>query len=135
MTHRKLVHLLCVLIFTCSALCRVVHAQPIASGRDCSAYPYAPPFPPAPATYVHRYNGIDQNFLDMESGVGPVTASEYAILDALLDEAKQRLRPVPTGLAAQDYDAFAIDSLKTMDCIHSPAWVRLPGSGPGAASQ
>jgi hypothetical protein len=63
---------------------------------------------------VHRYHGIDQNFLEMESGVGPVTASEYAILDALFDEAKQRLRPIPTGRGAQDYDAFAVDSLKPL---------------------
>ena len=78
---------------------------------------------------MHRYHGIDQSFLEMESGVGPVTPSEYAILDALLDESKQRLRPIPADLAPQDYDVFAVDALKTMDCILVRHGFVYPGVG------
>jgi len=67
--------------------------QATPSSRDCSTYPYAPPFPAAPTGYTARYHGIGQELVDREKGVGPVTSSEYAILDALLDEAKQRLKP------------------------------------------
>jgi tetratricopeptide (TPR) repeat protein len=65
----------------------------------------------------------------MEKGVGPVTPSEYAILDALLDEAKQRLQPIPNGLGAADYEAFAVSSLKTMDCILVRHGFVYPGVG------
>jgi tetratricopeptide (TPR) repeat protein len=65
----------------------------------------------------------------MEKGVGPVTPSEYAILDALLDEAKQRLRPIPVDLQTSDYDAFAVSSIKTMDCILVRHGFVYPGVG------
>ncbi len=129
MIDRKVVFLLCVLTAACLISCGTMHAEPLSSGRDCTAYPYASPFPPASPTYMHRYHGIDQSFLEMESGVGPVTPSEYAILDALLDESKQRLRPIPADLAPQDYDVFAVDALKTMDCILVRHGFVYPGVG------
>jgi hypothetical protein len=65
--------------------------------RDCSAYAYAPPFPPAPAGYKPRYHTTAREFLDLEQGVGPVTDSEYAILDAVIDVAKTRLKTYSCG--------------------------------------
>jgi hypothetical protein len=129
MIHRRLFPLLCLLTAVGWASSQAVHAQPVSSGRDCSAYPYASPFPSVPASYKHRYQGIDQTFLDMENEVGPVTPAEYAILDALLDEAKQRLKPIPAGLSPADYDAFAVAALKTMDCILVRHGFVYPGVG------
>jgi len=129
MIDRKLVCLFCIVTFAWLIAVEAAHCQISTSGRDCSAYPYAPPFPTAPASYVPRYHGIGQKFLDMEKGVGPVTPSEYAILDALLDEAKQRLQPIPAELHAGDYDTFAVNSLKTMDCILVRHGFVYPGVG------
>jgi hypothetical protein len=124
MIHRRWFPLLCLLAAIGLASCQSLRAQPVPSVRDCSAYPYASPFPSVPASYKRRYQGIDQTFLDMESGVGPGTPSEYAILDALLDEAKQRLKPIPA-----DCDAFAVTALKTMDCILVRHGFVYPGVG------
>lgn len=97
--------------------------------RDCSAYSYAPPFPSAPAGYVPRYHTIAHQFLDDERNVGPVTVSEYSILDSLLDEAQQRLRPIPADLSGAAYDQFAENSLKTIDCILVRHGFVYPGKG------
>jgi hypothetical protein len=97
--------------------------------RDCSAYPYAPPFPPVPTGYKPRYHTTARDFLDFEQGVGPVTDSEYAILDAVIDEAKIRLKPIPAGLDDVPYKQFAIDSLKTIDCILVSHGFVYPGIG------
>ena len=91
--------------------------DPLIETRNCSAYEYAPPFAPAPTGYVPRYKTVAQRFLDAEKGIGPVTPSEFATLDAVLDEAKSRLKPLPAGLGHDEYDAFATQSLKTIDCI------------------
>lgn len=58
--------------------------------RECSAYAYAPPFAAVPAGYVPRYHTVAHKLLDDERGAGPVTRSEYFILDSILDEARQR---------------------------------------------
>lgn len=97
--------------------------------RDCSAFPYSPPFASVPATYIPRYHTIAHTFLDMERGAGPVTSSEYAILDDVIDEAKKRLRPIPSGLDDAAYEAFAIDSLKTIDCVLVSHGFVYPGIG------
>jgi hypothetical protein len=129
MTNCKRLYALCVPTLIWLTLSALSHGQSIFSSRDCSAYPYAPPFPKASASYLPRYHGIGQRFLDMERGVGPVSPSEYAILDALLDEAKQRLRPIPADLQGADYDMFAVDSLKMMDCILVRHGFVYPGVG------
>jgi hypothetical protein len=53
----------------------------------------------------------------MERGVGPVTSSEYAVLDAILDESENAAEAIPAGLDDTAYRQFAVDSLKTIDCI------------------
>jgi len=97
--------------------------------RDCSAFAYAPPFPPVPVVYTPRYHTTAREFLDLERGIGPVTDSEYSILDAVIDEAKIRLRPMPAGLDDVTYKQFAIDSLKTIDCILVSHGFVYPGIG------
>jgi hypothetical protein len=97
--------------------------------RNCAAYPYAPPFQPASGNYAPRYNTVAHRFLDNERKVGPVTASEYAILDELLDEAKSRLKPIPVGLDDAAYDKFAVESLQTIDCILVRHGFVYPGIG------
>lgn len=99
------------------------------SSRDCSAYPYAPPFPPASAGYKPRYRTTARDFLDLEQGVGPVSDSEYAVLDALIDDATTRLKPIPAGLDDPSYRGFAVDSLKTIDCILVSHGFVYPGIG------
>jgi hypothetical protein len=119
--------------YACTLVCLMLgsslHAQVPSPIRDCSTYPYAPAFSTAPANYVPHYKGIGEEFLNMENGVGPVTPSEFAILDALLDEAKQRLKPIPTGLQSIEYDSFAVNSLKVMDCILVRHGFVYPGRG------
>lgn len=127
MIDRKLACL--VLIFGWLISYGRMHGQTLSPGRDCSAYPYAPSFRTVPARYAPQHHGIGQKFLDLEKGVGPVTPSEYAILDALLDEAKRRLQPIPAGLETAAYEAFAVNSLKTMDCILVRHGFVYPGVG------
>ncbi len=105
------------------------YAHEPGASRDCSAYPYAPPFPPVPAGYTPRYHTTAREFLDLEQGVGPVTDSEYAILDAVIDEATTRLKPIPAGLDDVRYKQFAVDSLKTIDCILVSHGFVYPGIG------
>src|ERR1019366_2983870 len=105
------------------------YAHEPGASRDCSGYPYAPPFPPVPAGYMPRYHTMAREFLDLEQGVGPVTDSEYAILDAVIDEAKTRLKPIPAGLDDVPYKQFAVDSLKTIDCILVSHGFVYPGIG------
>jgi hypothetical protein len=76
-----------------------------------------------------RYHTMAREFLDLEQGVGPVTDSEYAILDAVIDEAKTRLKPIPAGLDDVPYKQFAVDSLKTIDCILVSHGFVYPGIG------
>jgi hypothetical protein len=85
--------------------------------RDCSTYTYASPFPTVSHDYRPRYHTVAHDFLGAELGVGPVTLSEYAILDAILDEAKTRLKPPPSSLEGAAYDQFAVKSLQTIDCM------------------
>jgi len=117
-----------IIVFTGLSPDRVYAHEPGAS-RDCSVYPYAPPFPPVPAGYTPRYHTTAREFLDLEEGVGPVTDSEYAILDALIDEATTRLKPIPAGLDDVAYRQFAVDSLKTIDCILVSHGFVYPGIG------
>jgi hypothetical protein len=65
----------------------------------------------------------------MERGVGPVTPSEYAILDDVIDEARKRLKPIPSGLDDTAYEQFAISSLKTIDCVLVSHGFVYPGIG------
>jgi hypothetical protein len=119
------------LFFAALACCSPDEAyayEPVA-GRDCSGYPPAPPFPSAPPDYPRRYNTIAHSFLDTERDVGPVSASEYAVLDAILDEARSRLKPIPTGLDNVAYRRFAVESLKTIDCILVSRGFVYPGIG------
>jgi hypothetical protein len=97
--------------------------------RDCSAYSYARPFPPAPADYKPRYHTTAHRFLDDERNVGPVSPSEYAILDAILDEARTRLKPIPPNLNDADYVQFADESMKTIDCTLVRHGFVYPGIG------
>lgn len=99
------------------------------TSRDCSSFPYAAAFPVVPADYSPRYDTIAHRFLDGERGVGPVTATEYAILDAIVDEAKSRLKPVPAGLDDAAYEQFAVESLKTIDCTLVSHGFVYPGIG------
>jgi hypothetical protein len=114
---------------TALLVCHPTQAHEPTSGRDCSGYPYAAPFSSAPASYVPRYHTVAHEFLAIERGVGPVTPSEYAILDALIGEAKGRLKPIPAGLSGDAYDAFAVESLKTIDCILVSHGFVYPGIG------
>lgn len=98
-------------------------------GRDCSGFTYATAFPAAPANYPPRYNTTAHRFLDSERNVGPVTPTEYAILDAILDEAKSRLKPIPAGLDDAAYEKFAVESLKTIDCTLVRHGFVYPGKG------
>jgi len=100
-----------------------------ASGRDCSRYDYAPPFPAAPANYKPHYHTLAQRFLNDETDTGPVTPSEYFILDSLLDEAKASLKPSPNGLDPAAQDAFAIATMQTIDCILVRHGFVYPGIG------
>ena len=43
----------------------IAHAQELRANRDCSAFPYSPPFAPVPATYRPRYHTIAHTFLDI----------------------------------------------------------------------
>jgi len=123
-TYSVLFVLALVLNFSCQAWGHEPDA-----GRNCSAYSYAPPFPGVPASYTPRYTTIAHRFLDMERSVGPVTASEYAILDDILDEATTRLKPIPSGLEDVEYEKFAVESLKTVDCILVRHGFVYPGIG------
>jgi hypothetical protein len=107
----------------------VASSQEPDTARNCSAYAYAPPFQPVPANYVPRYNTVAQRFLDDERNVGPVTPSEYGILDELLDEAKSRLKPIPVGLDDAAYDKFAVESLQIVNCILVRHGFVYPGIG------
>jgi hypothetical protein len=98
-------------------------------GRDCSGYAYAPAFPNAPANYTPRYATIAHRFLDSERNAGPVTPTEYAILGAILDEAKSGLRPIPEGLDDAVDKQFAVESLKTIDCTLVSHGFVYPGIG------
>jgi len=100
-----------------------------ATGRDCSGYSYTLAFASAPPNYTPRYHTVAHAFLDAERGIGPVTSSEYAILDAVINEAKSRLEPVPAGLDDAAYRQFAVDSLKTIDCILVSHGFVYPASG------
>jgi tetratricopeptide (TPR) repeat protein len=73
---------------------------------------------------------VAHQFLNDERSIGPVTASEYAILDALLDEAKDRLHPLPADIDDNEaYERFAADSLQVMDCILVRHGFVYPGIG------
>jgi tetratricopeptide (TPR) repeat protein len=67
--------------------------------------------------------------LDLERNIGPVTPTEYAILDAILDAAKARLKPAPSGLDDAAYEKFAVESLKTIDCTLVSHGFVYPGIG------
>lgn len=97
--------------------------------RDCTAFEYAPPFPAVPAGYTPRYQTVAHEFLNLERGIGPVTDSEYGILDSLIDEAKSRLQPIPAGLDTVAYRRFAVASLKTIDCMLVRHGFVYPGIG------
>jgi hypothetical protein len=122
----------CSMILVLAVLClsggRAFAHEPGAS-RDCSGFPYVAAFLAAPANYSPRYDTVAHRFLDSERGVGPVTATEYAILDAILDDAKSRLKPVPTGLDDAAYEQFAVESLKTIDCTLVSHGFVYPGIG------
>jgi hypothetical protein len=97
--------------------------------RNCSAYAYVLPTATAPANYQPRYNTIAHRFLNDERGVGPVDSTEYATLDAILDDARARLKPIPTDLDRPAYDAFALDALRTVDCVLVSHGFVYPGIG------
>jgi len=117
-----------VLILLCFLSCGAFAHEPDL-GRNCSGYAYAPAFATAPANYKPRYATIAHSFLDSERYVGPVTPTEYAILDAVLDEAKSKLKPIPAGLDDAGYEKFAVESLKTIDCILVSHAFVYPGIG------
>jgi tetratricopeptide (TPR) repeat protein len=120
---------LLILIGLASLSPSIASAHEPGPARDCSAFPYSPPFASVPASYSPRYNTIAQTFLDMERVVGPVTPSEYAILDDVIDEAKKRLKPIPARLDDTAYETFAVESLKTIDCILVSHGFVYPGIG------
>ncbi len=105
------------LTISCALLLFLSYRAHGAEPRHCGAYAYAPPFPAVSADYVARFHTIAHEFLDSERGIGPVTPSEYAALDAILDEAKERLQPIPANLKNAAYEQFVVESLRTVDCI------------------
>jgi tetratricopeptide (TPR) repeat protein len=107
---------------------RVLAHEPMVA-RDCSTFAYVPAFPPAAANYSPRYDTIAHRFLENERNVGPVTSTEYAILDGLLDDAKSRLEPIPAGLDDAAFERFAVHSLKTIDCTLVSHGFVYPGIG------
>lgn len=118
-----------VMIFASWLGTREAFAHEPGAPRNCSTYPYAAPFALEPASYTARYQTIAHTFLDLERGIGPVTPSQYAILDTLIDEAKSRLKPVPSGLDDAAYRKFAVEALKTIDCILVRHGFVYPGIG------
>jgi tetratricopeptide (TPR) repeat protein len=118
-------------IFMCSLCLSAASAfahDPTLS-RDCTAYSYAPAFPTASASYRPRYATVARGFLDAERNTGPLTPTEYAILDAVIDEAKSRLKPIPDGLDDAAHKKLAVESLQTIDCTLVRHGFVYPGIG------
>ncbi len=116
-------------VLSLSATREALLAHEPTSARDCAPYAPAPPFADVAATYRPKYHTIAQTLLERERGAGPVTPSEFAILDSLIDEGVSRLRPIPTNLSDRDYDTFAGQALRTIDCVLVRHGFVYPGKG------
>jgi tetratricopeptide (TPR) repeat protein len=81
------------------------------------------------STYERRYNTIAHTLLDDEVGAGDVTPAMYAILDSLIDEAKESLPPYQAGSPVDQEAAFARDVLPRIDCILLRHGFVYPGKG------
>jgi hypothetical protein len=92
---------------------------------------------PVPAGYTRRYDTIGHEFLDAESGAANVTPAMYALLDDIIDEAKQRLPAMRADLTADTYVPFATRVFTGIDCIllsrgfvyPAHGWVQLLADG------
>jgi tetratricopeptide (TPR) repeat protein len=106
-----------------------IAAQDMSIARDCSAYSYESTLPAVSGAYRARYKTIAHTFLDLERDVGPVTASEYALLDTIIDRAKEHLKPIPEKLSESALRKFAVESMKAIDCLLVSHGFVYPGKG------
>jgi tetratricopeptide (TPR) repeat protein len=97
--------------------------------NTCLSSTPAPPMTPPADNYVRKYNTIAHKFLDEETGAGNVTLSMYAILDTIISEAAAELAPYPNSMNEQAERSFAVQSLKSIDCILLRNGFVYPGRG------
>jgi hypothetical protein len=80
----------------------------------CAAYAYATPFPNVPPSYKSKYHTIAHAFLDEERLARPVSSTEYAALDELIEEARTALHNMPASSTITD--SARLSALTTIDC-------------------
>jgi tetratricopeptide (TPR) repeat protein len=97
--------------------------------NTCPKVQAAELFPAPDPAYQRRYNTIAHALLDDEAGAGDVTPAMYAILDTLIDEAKDSLAPYQAGSPPDQEAAFARDALDRIDCILLRHGFVYPGKG------
>jgi hypothetical protein len=108
---------------------RIVPTIDLPAHNKCESVAPAGAFASHGAGYVRKYDTIGHRFLDSEVGAGDVTTAMYAILDALIDESIAVLKPYTPGLPAAQAKQFAVDSLKSIDCILLRHGFVYPGHG------
>jgi len=108
---------------------RTLPTPQVLTPNICASVTPAAPFTPPAAGYTRKYNTIGHRFLDDELGAGDVTPAMYAILDTLIDEGLTVLKPIPAHLSADQAKDFAVDALKTIDCILLRHGFVYPGKG------
>ena len=97
--------------------------------NTCETVSPAEPFVPPANGYVRKYNTVAHRFLDEEVGAGDVNPAMYAILDTIIDESVAVLKPYADNLSGVRSKEFAVDSLKTIDCILLRHGFVYPGRG------
>jgi hypothetical protein len=115
-----------------TVLCGVFTPAALAhTPNTCASTKPAPGFPSAAPGYQRQFNTIAHRLLDTEDGAGEmaVTPDMYAILDALISEARETLKPYPDGLSALEADRFAEAALRQIDCILLRHGFVYPGHG------
>lgn len=96
---------------------------------SCPLETVAPAFAAVPVSYSRKFNTSGHRFLDSEVGAGDVTPQMYAVLDDLIMEGQQRLKPIPAVATPAQQKQFARDALVTIDCILLRHRFVYPGHG------
>jgi len=103
--------------------------SPSGQPNTCPMAAPAPPFPTAPQGYRRKYHTIAHRFLDSEAGAGDVTPQMYFVLDTMIADAVENLKPWPDHATLPERRAFAQNALNAIDCSLLRHRFVYPGHG------
>jgi len=99
----------------CAALALILSTTGALAGGACSSGIRT--IAPAGADYQRKHDTIAHTLLDNERPTGQVTPQMYAVLDAVIDQARAELPPYPDHPSEAEAERYGRRALPIIDCV------------------